>query len=58
MLDVFVVAILVVTMKSASLAAIRVDVGVYLFTASVMLTQLISIRLERRLRRKARAASA
>ncbi len=50
MLDVFVVAILVVTMKSASLAAIHVDLGVYLFTASVVLTQFISIRLERRLR--------
>lgn len=51
MLDVFVVAILVVAMKSASVAEIRVGIGVYLFTASVILTQLISIRLERRLRR-------
>jgi paraquat-inducible protein A len=58
MLDVLVVAILVVVMKSASLASIRVGIGVYLFTASVVLTQLISIRLERRLRRKRAPAPA
>jgi paraquat-inducible protein A len=52
MLDVFVVAILVVAMKSASVAAIRIGIGVYLFTASVILTQFISIRLERRFRRQ------
>jgi paraquat-inducible protein A len=53
MLDVFVVAILIVAMKSASVAEIRVGLGVYLFTASVILTQFISIRLERRLRQRA-----
>ena len=52
MLDVFIVAILIVALKSASLAAVRVDLGVYLFTASVVLTQFISMRLERRLRRR------
>jgi paraquat-inducible protein A len=56
MLDVFVVAILIVAMKSASVAQIRVGVGIYLFTASVILTQLISIRLGRRLRRRREVA--
>jgi len=50
MLDVFVVSILVVTIKAASVANITVDIGIYLFTASVVLTQLIALRLERRLR--------
>lgn len=50
MLDVFIVAILVVILKSASVARISVDLGVYLFTASVVLTQVIAIRLERRLK--------
>lgn len=50
MLDVFVVAILVVTIKAASVANITVDIGIYLFTASVVLTQFIALRLERRLR--------
>lgn len=50
MLDVFVVAILVVTIKASSLANITVDIGIYLFTASVVLTQIIALRLERRLR--------
>ena len=49
MLDVFVVAILVVTIKSSSVARISVDLGVYLFTASVIMTQITSFRLERRL---------
>jgi paraquat-inducible protein A len=56
MLDVFVVAILIVAMKSASVATIRVSLGVYLFTASVVLTQFISLRLERRLRPEPGAA--
>jgi len=50
MLDVFVVAILVVTLKATSLAKVSVDIGIYLFTASVVLTQFIALRLERRLR--------
>jgi paraquat-inducible protein A len=58
MLDVLVVAILIVAMKSASVAAIRVSLGVYLFTASVILTQFISIGLERRLRKRQRDAAA
>ena len=49
MLDVFVVAILVVTLKSASVAQMTLGSGIYLFTASVILTQLIAMRLERRL---------
>lgn len=51
MLDVFVVAILVVTIKSAGLAQFTIGPGVYLFTASVVVTQFLSIRLEHRLRR-------
>ena len=43
MLDVFVVAILVLTLKSSSLASIRVGSGFFLFFISVMLTQFSSI---------------
>ncbi len=39
MLDVFVVAILVLTLKSGSLASIKVEDGYFLFFVSVMLTQ-------------------
>lgn len=42
MLDVFVVAILIVAMKSAALARIEVSLGLYLFTLSVVLTQAAS----------------
>jgi paraquat-inducible protein A len=42
MLDVFVVAILIVVMKSAGLAQIHVGVGVYCFTFSVVMTQTAS----------------
>ena len=54
MLDVFVVAILVLTVKSGGLASIKVQSGFFLFFISVMLTQFaslwtgkISSRLER-----------
>lgn len=50
MLDVFIVAILIVAIKASQVAAIRVDVGVYLFAVSIILTQLASSRLEARLR--------
>jgi paraquat-inducible protein A len=43
MLDVFVVAILVLTLKSSSLASIRVGSGFFLFFVSVMLTQFSSM---------------
>jgi paraquat-inducible protein A len=43
MLDVFVVAILVLTLKSGSLASIRVGTGFFLFFVSVMLTQFSSM---------------
>lgn len=43
MLDVFVVAILVLTVKSGGLASIKVQNGFFLFFASVMLTQLASL---------------
>lgn len=42
MLDVFVVAILIVAMKSAAVAEIHIGLGVYLFTFSVIATQLAS----------------
>ena len=43
MLDVFVVAILVLTVKSSGVASIRVGTGFFLFFLSVMLTQLASL---------------
>ena len=42
MLDVFVVAILIVAMKSAGVANIHIGVGLYLFTFSVVATQFAS----------------
>ena len=47
MLDVFVVAILIVAMKSASVADIRIGVGLYLFTFSVIATQSASALVAR-----------
>jgi paraquat-inducible protein A len=43
MLDVFVVAVLVLTIKSGGLASIRVEDGFFLFFVSVMLTQFASL---------------
>jgi paraquat-inducible protein A len=43
MLDVFVVAILVLTVKSGGVASIKVQDGFFFFFASVMLTQLASL---------------
>lgn len=43
MLDVFIVAILVLTVKSGGLASIKVQGGFFLFFISVMLTQLASL---------------
>lgn len=51
MLDVFVVAILIVTMKAAGLARIQIGIGLYLFTLSVVATQLASAWIDRLLRR-------
>ena len=42
MLDVFVVAILIVAMKSASVAEIHIGLGLYLFTFSIIATQFAS----------------
>jgi paraquat-inducible protein A len=47
MLDVFVVAILIVAMKSAAVADLRVGPGLYLFTFSVVSTQLASALVAR-----------
>lgn len=49
MLDVFVVAILIVVTKSAALADIRIGVGLYLFTFSVIFTQFASWWIDRHL---------
>ena len=43
MLDVFVVAILVLTVKSGGLASIKVQGGFFLFFISIMLTQFASL---------------
>jgi paraquat-inducible protein A len=43
MLDVFVVAILVLTIKSTGVASIKVGIGFLLFFLSVMLTQFASM---------------
>lgn len=43
MLDVFVVAILVLTIKSTNIASIKVGTGFFLFFVSVMLTQFASL---------------
>lgn len=51
MLDVFVVAILIVALKSAAVADIRLGVSLYLFTFSVVATQLASTRVARALRK-------
>ena len=42
MLDVFVVALLVVSVKLGSLAQARVEIGIYAFAASVIMTMLLS----------------
>jgi paraquat-inducible protein A len=47
MLDVLVVAILIVAMKSAAVAEIHTGIGLYLFTFSVIVTQLASALVAR-----------
>lgn len=47
MLDVFVVAILIVAMKSAAVAQLEIGPGLYLFTFSVIATQLASALVAR-----------
>jgi paraquat-inducible protein A len=51
MLDVFVVAILIVAMKSAAVAELHIGVGLYLFTFSVIATQLASALVARLIER-------
>ncbi len=48
MLDVFVVALLVVSVKLGALAQVRVEYGVYAFAASVLLTMLVASWMGRR----------
>jgi paraquat-inducible protein A len=55
MLDVFVVAILIVAMKSAAVADIRLGAGLYLFTFSVIATQFASAWVAGLLRRATRS---
>mgnify|MGYP001550948159 FL=1 len=50
MLDVFVVAILIVAMKAAGLADLHIGAGLYLFTFSVIATQLASTLVARLLK--------
>lgn len=52
MLDVFVVAILIVAMKSAAVANLEIGVGLYLFTFSVIATQVASVLVARLLGRE------
>ena len=52
MLDVFVVAILIVAMKSATVAEIHIGFGLYLFTFSVIATQLASSWIDQRLQQR------
>lgn len=52
MLDVFVVAILIVAMKSAAVAEIHIGAGLYLFTFSVIATQVASSWIDRRLQER------
>lgn len=52
MLDVFVVAILIVAMKSAAVAEIHIGFGLYLFTFSVIATQFASTWVARHLDRR------
>lgn len=52
MLDVFVVAILIVAMKSAAVAEIRIGFGLYLFTFSVIATQFASAWVAKHLQQK------
>ncbi len=52
MLDVFVVAILIVMMKSAAVAEIHIGGGLYLFTFSVIATQFASAWVARHLHQK------
>ena len=47
MLDVFVVAILIVALKSADVAELHIGAGLYLFTVSVIVTQLTSGWIDR-----------
>jgi len=47
MLDVFVVALLVVSVKLGSLAQARVEIGIYAFAASVIITMLLSAWIAR-----------
>jgi paraquat-inducible protein A len=51
MLDVFVVAILIVALKSAAVAELHIGVGLYLFTCSVIATQLASVLVAKMLDR-------
>jgi len=52
MLDVFVVAILIVAMKSAGVADLHIGLGLYLFTFSVITTQFASAWVAKLLERK------
>lgn len=48
MLDVFVVAIIIVLVKSQSLVSARPCIGIYVFAIAIMLSMLVSFIIERR----------
>lgn len=52
MLDVFIVAILIVATKTAAVAEIHIGFGLYLFTFSVITTQVASAWIDRRLQER------
>jgi paraquat-inducible protein A len=45
MLDVFIVAILVVTVKLGAIASVEARYGIYLFTVAVLLTMYVTSRV-------------
>ena len=52
MLDIFVIAILIMTVKLGALASVQIEIGMYFFTAAVMLLMVITsimVKLESKL---------
>ena len=45
MLDVFVVAVLVVTVKLGAIASVEIHYGMYFFSAAIILTMIITARI-------------
>jgi paraquat-inducible protein A len=47
MLDVYIVAVLIVTVKLGPLAEVTVEPGLYVFGAAVLLSMLVGARIEK-----------